>query len=237
LISNIFLFSQGELKYIDTTLDYKERFYKDGKLNTNYDYGTATNYEQAEPVSKKVKVGLCVEYFDRKMYEADETKYTYYRLVEYVFGETEGKIYYFKKNDKLAHVVTLYPKIKDSIYEGYRIIYYKKDRIELLDYRRFDDVNLKGIYVYSTSFYPDGQVKSHVLSDDDNYQYQSWQFNKAGFCTNELKLNNEEAYRIKRKGRKEIVEIRENEKHFKILKIDGVEIKRKKFKDHKEDSE
>lgn len=91
------LFAQEELKDMDTILDYKERFYTTGKLNTDSQYSQLTNFSQGDSLTKKVKSGLWIEYFDRKFDEVSEAKYRYYRLVEYDAGEQVGKIYYFKK--------------------------------------------------------------------------------------------------------------------------------------------
>lgn len=237
-----FLFGQESLSLIDTTFDYQERFYQNDQLivtNTivyiDFDYTNAYTVEQIQANKidtthlKQIKHGLWIEFYDKKWRESDSSKYYYYRLKEYNLGYSTGKIYYFNKKKALVNVALAYPELGDSIFEGVRNITYKKGIITWIQYNRFTEDSLKGLYVNLWGYYPDGSLKYYTISDDYNYNFHSLKYDTDGLCTYELKLNRNESYMIKRKrnGRKEIIEKREDGKRIKIIKIDGVEKKRK----------
>lgn len=125
-----------------------------------------------------------------------------------------------------------YPKIKGVIYDGTRTIYYRKNKIDYVFYDRFENDTTSGQYVFSTRYYSKGTMRSHVLMDEANFIHYIWKFDKAGRTRYEVKIDRQKLYLIKRKGRnarKEICRIRENGETYKIIKKDGVEIKRKSW--------
>ncbi|MNU50423.1 hypothetical protein D3C71_393860 [compost metagenome] len=241
-----FTFCQQQLKDLDTTLDYKERFYKNEKLITTnlwrYVYPNTNGLSiAAEDIylnphldtskMEREQDGLWVEYFDKKWNEVDSSNYYYRILCEYDCGYTVGKVYYFRKNE-IMHTALRYPELNDSVFDGFRKIIYDKGRISWVEYSFFSGDSLKNQYYNMASYFPDGQLKDYSLSDDHNYQYKSTRYNKAGLCIYELKLNRNESYIIKRKrkGRKEIIDIRENGVFTRTVKVDGKEVRQRKHK-------
>lgn len=241
-ISLSFVFGQESLSVIDTTFDYQERFYINNVLvvNNNTVYIDSINtytFEQVQTDSvldtnnlERVKNGLWIEYFDKKWNECESSKHYYYRLGEYDLGYTTGKIYYFNKKGEIVKTALRYPKVNDSIFEGVRKITYDKGIITWVEYQRFTEDSLKGFYANLCSYYPNGKIKTYALVDDFNNNHHSLKYNKEGLCTYELRLNNKESFSVKRKrnGKKEIIQTKENGLPIKIIKIDGIEIKRKK---------
>jgi hypothetical protein len=237
-----FLYGQEELKSIDTTFDFKERFYQNGKLtvtNTILYIDSVNTYtiNQIQSNQKidttqleRVQHGLWIEYFNKKWNPSNSSNFYYYRLCEYQFGYTTGKIYYFNKKDDIIKTALRYPKMNDTIFEGVRKITYQKGKIIWIEYNRFIEDSLKGLYVNLTSYYQDGKIKSYSLLDDFNYDHHTLKYNKTGLCKYELKLNKKDSFLIKRKrkGKKEIIETKENGNLIKIIKLDGKEIRRKK---------
>lgn len=241
-ISLSFLFGQESLSVVDTTFDYQERFYLNNKLvvtNTILYIDSINTYtrEQIQSNSKidtnyleRVKNGLWIEYFDKKWNECDSSKYYYYRLGEYDFGYTTGKIYYFNKDRKIVKTALRYPKMKETIFEGVRKITYENGKISWIEYQRFTEDSIKGLYVNLYNYYPNGKIKGYAFIDDFNNNHCSLKYNMDGLCTYELQINQNESFLVKRKrkGKKEIIEIKENGISTKIVKIDGEEKKRKK---------
>jgi hypothetical protein len=107
------LFGQLDLKSIDTTFDFKERFYKNDRLAVKNGilYIDSSNAYSINEIQSNLKIdttlfervqhGLWIEYFDKKWKPSDSSSYTYYRLGEYEFGFTIGKIYYLNKKDEV----------------------------------------------------------------------------------------------------------------------------------------
>jgi hypothetical protein len=236
-------FGQQQLKDIDTSFDYQERFYENGQLIAEnswrlvYPDGTPSiplkdlylNPDMDTSEMSLEQDGLWVEYYDKKWNEVDSSRFYYKVLREYDCGYTQGKSYYFKKNE-LMYTGLRYPKLNDSVFNGSRKIIYDKGNISWVEYRLFMEDSLRNKYYHSACYFPDGQLMSYNLSDDINYQYVVIRYNKAGLCTYELKLNHQEAYRIKRKrkGRKEIMEVRENRIFTRTVKINGKEVRQRK---------
>lgn len=247
LLFSTFIFlvlGQQQLKDLDTTLDYKERFYKNGQLITTnlWRYvdpnGRAIAAEDIllNPQLDTSKMqrephGLWVEYFDKKWNPIDSSNHYYRLLCQYNCGYTVGKVYYFKK-DEIMYTALRYPKLKDSVFDGFRKIVYEKGKILWVEYSLFSDDSLKKKYYNMAYYYPTGQLKSHNLSDDHNYQYESTKYNRAGLCIYELKHNRKESYLIKRKrkGNKEIIDVRENGVLTKTVKVGGKEVRKRKLK-------
>ena len=236
------VFCQQQLKDLDTTLDYKERFYKNGQLITTnlWRYISPNGLSiAAEDISLNPQLdtskmerephGLWVEYFDKKWNPVDSSNYYYRLLCQYNCGYTAGKVYYFQK-DEIMYIGLRYPKLKDSVFNGFRKTTYHKAKILSVEYSLFSDDSLKNKYYNMAYYYPNGQLKSYNLSDDHNYQYESTKYNKAGICTYELKHNRNESYLIKRKrnGRKEIIEARKNGVLTKTVKVNGKEVRKSK---------
>ncbi len=232
---------QQQLKDLDTTLDYKERFYENGQLITTnlwryvYPNGKSIAAEDLylNPHMDTSKMerepdGLWVEYFDEKWNPVDSSNYYYHILCEYNLGYTKGKVYYFKK-DEIMYTALRYPKLNDSIFNGFRKIVYNKGEILWVEYSLFSEDSLQKKYYNMAYYFPNGQLKSHNLSDDHHYQYESTMYNKAGLCTYELKLNRNESYIIKRKrkGRKEIIDVREKGVFTKTVKVNGKEVRKR----------
>lgn len=238
------LFGQQHLNEIDTSLDYQERFYQNGRLittNTILYIDSVNTYTvhqiQSDPaidttVLHRVQDGLWIEYFDKKWNASDPPHHSYFRLGEYDLGYTTGKIYYFNKQCELIESALRYPIVNDTVFEGVRKITYSKGKITWIKYQRFLEDSLKEPYVNLSNYYPNGQLKSYNLSDDFNYKYHTQKYNKNGLCTHELKLNRHESYTIKRKGRKEMCLIKENGVPIRLTKIDGVEVKRRNNQSH-----
>jgi hypothetical protein len=214
-ISLSFLFGQESLSAVDTTFDYQERFYENNKLivtNTILYIDSINTYtlEQIQSNSKidtnhleRVKNGLWIEYFDKKWNECDSSKYYYYRLGEYDFGYTTGKIYYFNKDREIVKTALRYPKMKDTIFEGVRKTTYDNGTITWIEYQRFTEDSLKGLYVNLCNYYPNGKIKTYALSDDFNNNHHSLKYNKQGLCTYELRLNRNESFRVKKEEKRQ----------------------------------
>jgi hypothetical protein len=230
------------LKNIDTTFDFNERFYQNGKLTVTNTilYIDSVNIYSIDQIQSNQKIDttqlervqhrLWIEYYNKKWKPSDNSNYTYYRLGEYDYGFTVGKIYYFDKKGGVIKTALRYPYLNDTIFEGVRKISYLKGKVTWVEYQRFTEDSLKGMYVNLTSYYPNGKIKAYSLSDDFNHDHHSLKYNKSGLCKYELKLNNTDSYLIKRKrkGKKEIIETKENGNRIKIIKIDGKEFRRKK---------
>jgi hypothetical protein len=226
--SILFLFGQENLKDIDTTLDYKKRFFNNDELiaPNNYMYINSSSYYTINQITsdptidttilEKVEHGLWIQYFDKKRNASDSSNYYYYRLGEYDFGSVTGKIYYFKKNDEIVRFALQYPKIKDSIYNGVVEVKFKKEKITWIEYQYFDEDkdSKKEPYLNLTKYYSNGEIKGYALTDNYNYKHEARKYNKKGLCFYELIIDKKGSYKIKRKqkGRKEIIEIHENEK-------------------------
>lgn len=219
-----FVWSQQSISEIDTIQDWQERFYKNGQLALNgyyvyldssgyYDW-TEYDYDASIDSTKMVRVkhGKWIEYYNKKKQPTDSSNQYYYRLDEFRGGATIGKLYCFKKNGKLAYSSLIYPKYEDSIFDGYRTIHYTQNgTIEFIKYSRFDRDSLRGFYYNSYFYYANGQLETHSLNDDFNNRYESLKYNKKGFCTYELKLNNLDHYTIKRRKRgRRVIEVRED---------------------------
>nr|WP_294858401.1 hypothetical protein [uncultured Fluviicola sp.] len=239
------IFGQQLLKDIDTSFDYKERFYRKGKLITTNiwryvypngqpsiaatDLALNPGFDTSQMVLEQD--GLWVEYFDKKWNKADSSDYYYSILAEYNCGLTEGKVYYFRKNE-IIYTGFRFPKLNDSVFNGSRRVTYNKGKVEWVEYNLFREDSLRNKYYNSSWFFPNGELKSYSLADDINHQYVTLKYNKAGICTYELRLNHHESYTIKRKrkGRKEIMDVRENGMFTTTVKVDGKVVKQRKHK-------
>lgn len=239
------LFGQEQLKDIDTSFDYKERFYWKGKLMTTntwryvYLNGQPSIAVTNLPLNPgfdttgmvREKDGLWVEYFDKKWNPVDSSNQYYRILAEYKVGYTQGKVYYFKK-DEIIYTGLRYPKLNGTVFNGSRKIIYNKGKVEWVEYNLFREDSLRNKYYNSSCFFPNGELKCYSLSDDINYQYVTLKYNKSGICTYELRLNHNESCIIKRKrkGRKEIIDIKENGLFTKTVKVDGEVVRQRKHK-------
>ncbi|HTO36981.1 MAG TPA: hypothetical protein VL021_01045 [Brumimicrobium sp.] len=237
-----FLFGQENLSLNDTTFDYQERFFQNGELkvsntivyvDSKYTYAYTLEQVQSQNIDTtnliRFKHGLWREFYDKKWRERDSSKYYYYSLTEYNFGYPTGNMYRFNKKKEIVNVALRYPELGDSIFEGIRHITYHNGTISWIQYFRFSDDTLKGLYINLWGYYPDGSLKYYTISDDSNNNFYSVSYDAKGLCTYESKLNKNEAYIIKRKrnGRKEIIDKREDGIRIKTIKIDGVERRRK----------
>ncbi|WP_343631670.1 hypothetical protein [Fluviicola sp.] len=238
-------FGQQQLKDIDTSFDYKERFYRKEKLITRNSWRyVRDNGQPSIGVNDlllnpgfdttgmvREKDGLWCEYFDKSWNPTDSSHQYYQILCEYNCGLTEGKVYYFRKNE-IIYTGLRYPKLNDSIFNGSRRITYNNGKVEWIEYKLFREDSLRSKYYNTSSFFPNGELKHYTLSDDINFQYVGLKYNKFGICTYELKLNHNESYTIKRKrkGRKEIIDVRENGMFTKTVKVDGKVVRQRKHK-------
>ena len=220
----LFSWSQQPLSEIDTIQDWQERFYKNGQLALNgyyvyrdssgyydwtiYDFDASIDSTKME----RIQHGKWILYYDKKWQPTDSSNQYYYRLAEFRGGAKEGKVYYFKKNGKLIYNRSMSPNYDDTLFYGYRTINYTKNgTIESIYYNRYSEDSTKGFYYNRSFYYANGQLESYALIDDYNNRTEYLKYNKKGFCTSELKLNDIDHYTIKRRKRgRKVIEVRDD---------------------------
>jgi len=241
------LYSQHKLSEIDTALNFKSLYYFEGKLTTtnslvycNPESGGFYTKEFFASINQSgldtskmdlVKHGNWIEYFDKEEQMVTDENYKSYCLSTYNKGYQQGKTYYFQKGGRIIKTIENYPIYKDTVFEGFREIGYKRNKINYVTYERFDEDSSKGSYINISTYFSNGNLKEYVLNDDFNHKYEVMIFNPRGICTKELIVDHLYVLDVKRKrnGRKEIIETVENDKLYEIIKIDGIEIKRKEI--------
>lgn len=240
-----FSFAQTQLSEINTTLDYKSRFFRNDTLITTNsiiywdslgmsyildipDYNSRQRYRP----SNSVKQGLWVYYWDKKWRECDKSNAEFYQLFEYNYDTFVRKSYTFNRMNELLHSVEPYPIYEGEKFDGYLKIKYEKGTINSAEYRLWDSDSLWYKYTNRTTYYANGNVRSYTLNDDINKRYHSMSFEEDGFCRGELKLDDLDWFNIQRKrtkkGIKEIHFLKDQKGNkIETYSKDGVEIKRR----------
>jgi hypothetical protein len=117
-------------------------------------------------------------------------------------------------------MIDFYPMLDEDEFQGYLIVKYSKSLlINSVEYKRFSDDTLAGMYINIAIYARNGQLRGYSLSDDENYRYHSIKMSKKGDCKYELVLTDTESFIRKRRrnGRVEIFE----------TKIDGIRLRNK----------
>lgn len=191
-ISPIICYSQVPLMELDTSIDYQEQFYFNGKLqldsfyvfkdtntNTYYDLDHFT-YPGTIDTTKMLKVrhGKWIFYFDKRKQESSKSQHEYYTLTEYSAGYSRNG-YIFRKDGSLYESFIKHPKIGDSIFNGIREISYdKKGRIKKVEYDLFKENKDNRGYINVTYYRKDGTMKEYILIDDYLDKHFSKKFNR-----------------------------------------------------------
>lgn len=226
--------AQMPYNQLDNQLDFEERFFeKDQLLTTNeflyLDSNIVYRKEDLEELGmdlfrfERVKHGKWVNYYDKNWNEVDVRKFEYFSLAEYQYGIIHGKAYYFTQDKKLHHTTLRYPPYFDSVFQGYRIIWYDgKERAQSAQYELFKTEGAPR-YSNNTVYFPDGSIKSFSLADDRTASYHVVEFNKRGKITYELRNDEQQTYKLRQKwfGWIMIKDTLENEMHYRYRYVFG----------------
>lgn len=232
---------QQPLSEVEIDIDYKQRFYENGKLLTKngfvyvdsvYVYLEEDLIEIGKPLTdiEKRKHGKWIEFFDKNWTSlTSKSDFSYYSLTEYQVGVAQGNSFFFDKNDKIHHITLRYPPYKNEVFQGFRIVWFNnKGKVKSIQYERFMHEASED-YLNRTTYFANGKIESFELHDSENSNYHIIEYNKKGKVTYELVANNKEQYKSKWKcfRRVEIRESRENGVAYKSKLVKG-ELKWKK---------
>ncbi|MFT5600038.1 MAG: hypothetical protein ACI9N1_000270 [Flavobacteriales bacterium] len=123
---------------IDSTTDYKDRFYANDTLLT-----------KNETIENK-KDGYWIEYFDKKWVESTKKKSKYYRLIEYKNGLPVGKVYDFYRSGKLQ-MLGEFKSLEPNLRIGTTIWYTKSGKRTRLEFQNEDTF-------YESEYYANGKL-------------------------------------------------------------------------------
>lgn len=213
-------YSQQQLKDIDTVIDYQQRFYNGTQLKSENRL-LSIEKNLGDSVGRElVRDGLWIDYFTKNWEKSDSSAFHYYRLIEYDTGNVVGKFYNFSKNGRLLEMIDFYPMLDEDEFQGYLIVKYAKSLlINSVEYKRFSDDTLAGMYINIAIYARNGQLTGYSLSDDENHHYHSITMSKRGYCKYELVITDTESF-IRKKRRNGRVEIFET-------KTDGIRVRNK----------
>ena len=154
------LFCLNGLAQIDTTFDYKKRFYKNETLITK------------NTINEGEKHGLWIEYLDKNWKESTKNKSKFFRLIEYKNGNPIGKVYDFYNSGKLQ-MVGKYKSLNPEIRQGTFIYFSKKGNRNSLSYYTSDSI-------LNNNYYRNGNLMNSELylrgRDMFNYSNSLWYF-------------------------------------------------------------
>jgi hypothetical protein len=244
-------FAQQQIEELGETLVYKTRFYGSNTevlLNTQLCYTDSIvvdgkrvpqtfrffvqNLDSSVQidVDNCVKDGLWKEYFNRKWEPTDSSKYKYFTLKEYGCGVVYNRTYSFTKKGQLLSSFLAYPVLNGEEYDGIqRIDYYPNEKIKSVDYTTFSDDTTTTFYMNTTYYHENGTIRTYYIDDELNNFYESGTITEKGYCIEEHFRNGKIGFTRKEKRNKEIITQTEDGHLYKIIKKNGIEIKRKMF--------
>lgn len=226
-IITLSLISQYKLTQEDKELKEFKAIMKDSSYKIN-------NFEfRGSDVS--MKNGLWVIYYDKYYKECPKSNHIYKRIVILKNGYSTHLQYVLNKTNHLVSSTENYPEIElDSVFNGYKLINYsKRGKITTVSFHKFmnDSVYKKQVYSNFNNYYTNGQLKSYSLRDDVTKSYETQEYDRNGFNTYSLKLDDKESLKIQRRKRGQLILIEQKigGAYYKIKLIKGKEVYRKKI--------
>lgn len=233
-------FSQHELTDTDTSVNYKNIYYKSDTLSIRPMYAffdstiKAYNYVEKTAITKEfiakydtTKVKLLKHgYWKVEFLVKNKPQYI---LAYYELDLPIGKGYQFNSNNQLISTLYRYPKIKDSIYNGFQEIFYKKGVINSIEYRKFNEDEDLSFYWYSLRYNKAGHLTYYSYYDEKNNISKNCSYNKRGEIVNEYFRTPSVWYEKNWLQNRKKVKIVEHNKNGKTIKIyrNGILLKEK----------
>jgi len=194
--------SQHSLSETDTSINYQDIFYKDGKLDldgyyvfvfdtieyysgdslTYYDF-QRFNYGPEIDSNKMFKLWHGKWKIDYEVEKGFIIKWKrkYHYLGRYEGGYLQSKKYDFNDKGQLISTLKRYPKIKSETYQGTQLILYDKfGNISSIHYNRFISDEDLTFYWYDLYYDKNGNLTYYSLEDERRDISEHSKFNKQG---------------------------------------------------------
>lgn len=195
-------YGQHYLSETDTSINYKDIFYKGGQLDldgyyvyvidtVDYYSGASTTYYDFQKFNygpeidsnKMFKVwhGKWKIDYEVKKGFIIKRKREYYYLGRYEGGYLQSKKYDFNDKGRLISTLKRYPKIKSVIYQGTQLILYDKfGNISSIHYNRFIQDEDLTFYWYDLYYDKKGNLTYYTFIDDKLDTNEHCKYNEHG---------------------------------------------------------